>query len=93
MGGKCVGTLDKWAAVWPQLRVWVGPCFCGDSRFGKLYTLDELGITEIKLSYVEEKRQDRYGNKLSFKGAMIPKGNAVPIYDVYFRAREANPNQ
>ncbi len=88
-GGKCVGVLDKRADVWSQLRVWVDTCFCADSRLGRLYTLDELGITELKLKYVEEKRQDRYGNKLSFKGAMVQKGETVPIYDVYFRARSA----
>ena len=88
-GGKCKGVLDKDAPIWPQLRVWVDTCFCTDSRLGRLYTLDELGITEIKLKYVEESRRDRYGNKLSFKGAMIQNGKTVPIYDVYFRARSA----
>ena len=88
-GGKCVGVLDKRAEVWSQLRVWVDTCFCADSRLGRLYTLDELGITEIKLKYVEESRRDRYGNKLSFKGAMTQNGKEVPIYDVYFGARSA----
>jgi hypothetical protein len=86
-GGKCLGVLNKEAAIWSQLRVWVDTDMTGDSSLGKLYTLDELGITEIGLKYVEENRQDRYGNKLAFKGAMIQNGKAVPIYDVYFRAR------
>jgi hypothetical protein len=85
-GGKCLGVLNDQAAIWSQLRVWVDTDMTGDSRFGKFYTLDELGITEIGLNYVEENRQDRYGNRLSFKGAMIQNGHAVPIYDVFFRA-------
>jgi len=89
-GGKCLGVLNKEAAIWPQLRVWVDTCFCADSRYGKLYTLDDLGITEIKLNYVEEGREDRYGNKLSFKGAMVQNGKPVVIYDVYFRGKSAS---
>ena len=86
-GGKCRGVLNSEAAVWSQLRVWVDTDMTGDSRFGQLLSLDQLGITEIKLSYVEENRRDRYGNKLAFKGAMIQHGQVVPIYDVYFRAQ------
>jgi hypothetical protein len=52
-----------------------------------MYTLDELGITEIGTSFVEEERRDRSGNQLRFKG-YLKQGNAhVAIYDVFFRTK------
>jgi hypothetical protein len=89
-GGACLGTLNNKAQIWSQMRVWVDTNMTADSSQGKLYTLDELGITEIELNYVEENREDRYGNKLAFKGAIVQRDHIVPIYDVFFRGK---PNQ
>ena len=84
LGGNGDGVINAKDKVWADLRVWEDTCHCGDSRKGKMYTLDELGISSIDLSYERENRQDRYGNKLSFKGSMEQNGKRVTIYDVYF---------
>jgi hypothetical protein len=84
-GGNNDGVLSKDDEVWSLLRVWVDTCHCGQSQFGKLYTLDELGITTLGLRFVKAERQDRYGNKLKFKGFMVQNGRQVTVYDVFFR--------
>ncbi|MGB7554083.1 MAG: hypothetical protein WBM04_06900 [Candidatus Korobacteraceae bacterium] len=65
-GGNGNGVIDSGDAVWPKLRVWVDTSHTGDSRFGKMYTLTELGIRSISLSYVPSKRVDKYGNQMRF---------------------------
>jgi hypothetical protein len=86
-GGNGDGVISKADSIWPQLRVWEDTCHCGVSSAGKMYTLDELGITEIGTSFVEEERRDRSGNQLRFKG-YLKQGNAhVAIYDVFFRTK------
>ena len=84
LGGNGNGVIDPGDLVWQQLRVWEDTCHCGDSRLGKLWTLDELGITQIDLKYHKDGKQDSFGNQLRFKGSMVQNGKSVAIYDVYF---------
>ena len=51
------GAIDPGDDVWPRLRVWVDTCHCGIAEPGKLYTLDELGVAAISLSYVRDSRK------------------------------------
>ncbi len=86
-GGNGNGVFDPGDSAWTQVKVWEDTCHCGISSEGKMHSLDELGITEIGLKFVEENRRDRYGNGLRFKGYMIQHGAHVSIYDVFFRTK------
>jgi hypothetical protein len=86
-GGDGDGKITPNDDVWYNLRVWVDTCHCGQSINGTMYTLDQLGITEIGLDYVTDKRTDQYGNQLRYKSYMIQNGHSVPLYDVIFSAK------
>jgi hypothetical protein len=86
-GGNGNGVFDPGDSAWTQVKVWEDTCHCGISSAGKMHSLDELGITEIGLKFVEENRHDQYGNGLRFKGYMIQHGAHVSIYDVFFRTK------
>jgi hypothetical protein len=49
-----------------------------------MYTLEDLGITEIGLSYKPNTRVDQYGNALNLCGYMLQKEARVEICDVVF---------
>jgi len=89
-GGDGNGKIDAGDAVFSELRVWVDTAHNANSRDGKMYTLEELGIKSISLAYSESPRTDRYGNRLHYEGTIdLDKvGAAIPqIYDVFFRSR------
>jgi hypothetical protein len=89
-GGNGNGMIDPSDAVWPKLRVWVDTCHCGKSQFGKLYTLDDLGIEAIPLLHRSDNRTDQYGNQMRFRGTIRMKqiGRSAPaIYDVFFTGK------
>ena len=54
--------------MWPFLRVWEDTSHSADSRFGKVYTLDELKITEIGVHFTQSDQVDGYGNQLKMLG-------------------------
>lgn len=86
-GGNGNGIIDPNDDVWSKLRVWVDTSHTADSRLGKLYTLDELGIRSIGLKYVEERVVDQFGNTLRYKGTIDRDpafGNILFTHDVFF---------
>jgi hypothetical protein len=85
-GGNGDGVIDSKDAIWSELRVWVDTSHTGDSRQGKLYTMEEFGVNAISLRYVPSKRTDQYGNEMRYQGVIEAKpGSRIPyIYDVYF---------
>jgi hypothetical protein len=88
-GGNENGKIDAGDTVFSELRVWVDTAHDANSRDGKMYTLDELGIKSISLAYSESPRTDKYGNKLRYQGTiqMEKVGATVPqIYDVFFKS-------
>ncbi len=81
---------EKGVKVWDKLHVWVDTCHCGDSTLGKNYTLTELGIKGISLSYASSNRTDENGNQFRFTGNLImtaPTSKSTHIYDVFFLSR------
>lgn len=88
-GGNENGKIDTGDAVFAELRVWIDTAHDADSRHGELYSLSDLGITSISLSYSESRRTDQYGNTLRYEGTiqMEKVGATIPnIYDVYFQS-------
>jgi hypothetical protein len=92
-GGNNDGKLDEKDSIWSLLRIWVDTCQNANSQCGKIYTLDELGITSISLKYVSSDRTDQYGNKMKYEGSLTMRKaapTAPKIYDVYFVTRPFN---
>jgi hypothetical protein len=78
---------EKGTKIFDKLRVWVDICHCGDSTAGKQYTLRELGIKAIPLSYSRTERVDQYGNRFRFMGHLVtedPTTKPIAVYDVFF---------
>lgn len=92
-GGNQDGVIDSLDAVYPNLRVWVDLNHNGVSEPPEIFTLSQLGVERIDLSYSESRRTDRYGNGLRYwSQAWIRRENgrlkAIDTCDVFFvRAR------
>ena len=87
-GGNGDGIIDKHDKVYSNLRVWVDTCHCGDSHYGTIYTLPELGIEAISLAYTPSDRTDSYGNQMRYVGSLRmskPSSKIPTIYDVFFK--------
>lgn len=81
-GGNGDGVIDSLDAVFKNLRVWIDSNHNGVSERSELYTLEDLGIERIDLSYRDSRRKDRYGNLLRYwSRAWIqrPRGGLKPI--------------
>lgn len=86
-GGNGDGLIDSRDAVFLKLRVWVDKNQNGISEPGELFTLPELDIQSIDLSYRESKRKDEFGNLFRYAGSMTERGRrAEKIYDVFLHA-------
>ena len=87
-GGNNNGVIDAGDLVFSHLRVWVDTVHNGRSQDGKMYSLPELGIKYISLSYTNSERVDRYGNKMHQLGKIgMVNGMQTPyaLSDVCFR--------
>ncbi len=70
------------------LKVWVDTCHCGDSTQGMNYSMADLGIRAISLSYTSSSRVDEFGNQFRYQGSIVPSSPtaaAAQIYDVFFQ--------
>ena len=88
LGGNENGTIDPGDSLFSELRIWIDDDHDGFSRVIELFSLDELGILEIELSYVENLRRDRHGNVFRYKGRALVDGpgGSLPVTatDVFF---------
>ena len=82
-GGNGDGIIDSRDAIFPRLRIWRDSNHNGISEPSELVTLQEAGITAISLSYTEEGRVDRYGNRFRYRARVVSTDGADKwAYDV-----------
>ncbi|WP_248282006.1 calcium-binding protein [Parazoarcus communis] len=78
------GAFDAYDALWSDIRVWRDLNQDGVSQAGELFTLAELGIASISLSYANSTVVDAYGNAHkqigSFKWANGDTGQATDVW-------------
>jgi len=88
-GGNGDGVIDAKDAVFNSLRLWVDSNHDGISQASELFTLPELGVTAISLSYKADERTDQWGNVFRFHAQFNP-GDPASVgrqaYDVFFVA-------
>ena len=82
-GGNDDGQIDASDAVYSQLRVWIDKNHDGISQPDELFSLAQLGITSISLSYQPAPWTDTYGNKFSSRTLFVRNGKVQWADDVY----------
>lgn len=88
-GGNGDGIIDWHDSVWSSLRVWIDANHDGISQPWALFTLSEVGIMSISLSYGDVEFADQFGNQFRYKGIVNPTGEPSndhvdrTIYDVF----------
>jgi hypothetical protein len=75
-GGNHDGVIKKNDQVFSYLRLWRDVNKNGFSEPSELFTLDQLGLTAIELSYKESKKTDQYGNRFWSRAKVYDKNNA-----------------
>ncbi len=84
------GVLDASNPVFSELRVWVPSAASGGvSQPGDLYTLAQLGITSINLSYSNANYQIS-GNNIEEQSTFVINGNTQTIADAWFATDPVN---
>jgi hypothetical protein len=84
-GGNDNGVIDPGDAVYSSLRVWIDRNHDGVSEPGELFSLAELGISELGLRYRESRRVDSFGNIFRYTAPIGDGGDGHPAkrdYDV-----------
>jgi hypothetical protein len=87
-GGNGDGIIDSHDAVWSKLRLWIDSNHDGVSQPEELFTLPELGVNSLGLTYDFDQHTDAFGNQFRYKGTVNPLGAPDHInrtdYDVFF---------
>jgi hypothetical protein len=67
-GGNADGVTDAADAIYQDLLLWIDKNHDGISEADELHHLVELGVTDIELTYRDDKSYaDRYGNEFKFE--------------------------
>lgn len=69
--------------IWQDLKVWIDGNQNGYSEASELFSLDDLLIEEINLSYVEVNYQVE-GNEIRQSSSFVMNGESYQVADVYF---------
>jgi hypothetical protein len=84
------GVIDNKDTIWPKLLVWIDKNHDGVSQPSELFTLEQIGIHAIYLSYSEHWYVDSFGNVFRYKGHLDPtKGDNVDrvTFDVFLNSK------
>jgi hypothetical protein len=75
-GGNNDGVIDSKDEMFSSLLLWIDSNHDGISQPEELFTLPQLGVTSISLSYKESRRVDQFGNQFRFKGMVNMGGSS-----------------
>lgn len=75
-GGSRDGLIKKNDQVFSYLRLWRDVNKNGFSEPSEPFTLEELGLTTIELTYKESKKTDQHGNQFKYRAKVFDKNNA-----------------
>jgi hypothetical protein len=86
-GGNGNGFIDLGDSVFKKLRVWIDKNHNGKSEPDELLTLEALGITALKLKYIETPRTDSAGNAFRYRSTLVDSKRKIDhnTYDVYLQ--------
>ena len=88
------GKITRADDAWSELHVWQDRNQDAWSAKGELYTLDELGITELNTEYTTSKLVDSSGNAHKQQSnAVTQDGSSVAVTDVWFATNLADTQQ
>jgi hypothetical protein len=74
-GGNGDGLIKKNDQVFQYLRLWRDVNKNGFSEPTELFTLEQLGLAAVELSYKESKKTDQYGNRFRYRTKVYDKNN------------------
>jgi hypothetical protein len=72
-GGNGNGFIDPGDAIYGSLLLWVDKNHNGISEPGELFSLAEVGVFAIDLSYTMDSYEDAYGNQFRYKAFILDK--------------------
>jgi hypothetical protein len=75
-GGNRDGLISKSDHVFTSLRLWRDANKNGFSESSELYTLEQLGLKTIELTYRESKKTDQHGNQFKYRAKVLDNNNA-----------------
>jgi len=80
------GKISAWDPVFSKLRLWSDINADGVAQPNELFTLDRIGITDIKLRYERKfTEEDQYGNTTRYRSTVTMKdGSTHRTYDIWF---------
>jgi hypothetical protein len=89
-GGNGDGIIDAGDPVFRDLRIWIDDNHNGISEPSELYSLPELRITAISLSYAETRRVDPFGNQFRYRARVFGIGGSDvgrSAWDIFLRIK------
>ncbi|MFN3582260.1 MAG: hypothetical protein ACK4VV_17525, partial [Pseudomonas sp.] len=79
------GRIDANDELFSQLRVWRDLDQNGESSAGELFTLEELGVSSLSVSYTNQNYTDEHGNEHRQVGSYTnADGQSMTMTDVWF---------
>ena len=82
-GGNGDGIIDAKDSIYSSLRLWIDKNHNGVSEPDELFTLPELNVVSINLSYALSQLVDEFGNVFRYKSTIADGTRDELVYDVF----------